>query len=451
MNILFFIIYFNLLFSNVVNSLSLNRKTPIDNKPFNKIDNKIYRLTKPAVLNHVIVPVVGLVDSVWVGRLGNANMLAGQGCGDQVFTMAYYIFSFLPAVLAPEISKLYTQDKKEDILELINISIIISICFGIILTLLLGNYSQYLINFFISDKGNIRLYALEYLNHRIMAFPFIFLNSVIFSILRGMFDFNSAIKINIQSQLINLIIDPILMKRYGLKGVAIGSNIADVYCSLNYINLFRKKKLISCKLNNFLRWSKKLFVKGFFVQVKNICNNLMYLLINNKVIKLDNDGSQTAAHILSAKLYDIGGIMFHGLSSVASIIIPNEVLRKRDELTKERLIYWSNFIGVIQFFIYLLLIFNVNFLTNDISVAIQIKKLLVIISILQYFAGVTDVVEGILQGYQKYRIQSLLAIISLASMLTFTNYSNNIQQIWSIGIAISIFKLTLLKKFKILS
>ena len=81
----------------------------------------------------------------------------------------------------------------------------------------------------------------------------------------------------------------------------------------------------------------------------------------------------------------------------------------------------------------------------------KVQTLFTVISILQYFAGVTDVVEGILQGYQKYRIQSLLAIISLASMLTFTNYSNNIQQIWSIGIMISIFKLTLLKKFKILS
>ena len=62
-------------------------------------------------------------------------------------------------------------------------------------------------------------------------------NSLIFSILRGFLDFDNAIKINMKSQIINVVLDPIFMKMYGLKGVAIASVLSDVYCSLNYIIL----------------------------------------------------------------------------------------------------------------------------------------------------------------------------------------------------------------------
>ena len=136
-------------------------------------------------------------------------------------------------------------------------------------------YSDAIIRFLLNDKANIRLYAMEYLKYRTVIFPFVFINSVIFSILRGMMDFKKAIFINFQSQLINVIIDPLLMKQYGLKGVAIGSNIADIYCSLNYIKLIRKKKLISSpfgilkSLSNGKSSIYNLVSKGFFVQIKN--------------------------------------------------------------------------------------------------------------------------------------------------------------------------------------
>lgn len=432
-------------------SFSLNRRTPV----VKRIDKQIYKLTKPAVLNHVMVPIVGLVDSLWVSKIGNSNMLAGQGCGDQVFSIIYYIFSFLPTVLAPEISKLHVQEENEKISELVNISIILSFVIGILLSSFMLKYSDIIIRLLLNDKANIRLYAMEYLRYRIVIFPFVFINSVIFSILRGMMDFKKAILINFQSQLINVIIDPLLMKQYGLKGVAIGSNIADIYCSLNYIKLIRKKKLIYPpfgilkSLSNGKSSIYNLVSKGFFVQIKNICNNLVFLFINNKVIKIDNDGSITAAHILSSKLYDVGNIIFHGLSSVSSIIIPSEKVWKNDKITKNRLLFISNIFGIIQFFIFLSIRFSVKYLSNDPIVICQTKNILIIISVLQYFTGLSYTIEGILQGYQKYRTQSILALLSLSGMLILTHFSKNLQQIWLTGLVVTILKLLIVKIIKI--
>ena len=58
------------------------------------IDKKIFNLAKPATLNYVMVPVVGMVDTFWVSKLGSSNELAGAGSGDQIFSIFYVLTSF---------------------------------------------------------------------------------------------------------------------------------------------------------------------------------------------------------------------------------------------------------------------------------------------------------------------------------------------------------------------
>ena len=52
-----------------------------------------------------------------------------------------------------------------------------------------------------------------------------------------------------------------------------------------------------------------------------------------------------------------------------------------------------------------------------------------------------------LQGYQKYRTQSILAFLSLTGMLILTYLSKNLQQIWLTGLVVTIFKLFIVKIF----
>ena len=48
-------------------------------------DKLIMKLFIPAVLNFLIIPLVGIVDVFWVGRMGDAVALAAQGAANQVF------------------------------------------------------------------------------------------------------------------------------------------------------------------------------------------------------------------------------------------------------------------------------------------------------------------------------------------------------------------------------
>ena len=68
-------------------------------------DKLIMKLFVPAVLNFLIIPLVGIVDVFWVGRMGDAVALAAQGAANQVFQSAFWIISFIPSVVAPMVAK----------------------------------------------------------------------------------------------------------------------------------------------------------------------------------------------------------------------------------------------------------------------------------------------------------------------------------------------------------
>ena len=93
--------------------------------------------------------------------------------------------------------------------------------------------------------------------------------------------------------------------------------------------------------------------------------------------------------------------------------------------------------------------FSVKYLSNDPIVICQTKNILIIISVLQYFTGLSYTIEGILQGYQKYRTQSILALLSLSGMLILTHFSKNLQQIWLTGLVVTMSKLLIVKILKI--
>merc|ERR1711988_34027 len=101
------------------------------------MDKKIFNLAKPATLNYVMVPIVGMVDTFWVSKIGSSNQLAGAGSGDQTFSIFFVITSFLPSIITPKITEMQVLDKKNETNELISTSILLTNILGIMTTSLL--------------------------------------------------------------------------------------------------------------------------------------------------------------------------------------------------------------------------------------------------------------------------------------------------------------------------
>ena len=404
------------------------------------MDKKIFNLSKPATLNYVMVPVVGMVDTFWVSKLGSSNQLAGAGSGDQIFSIFYVLTSFLPAIITPKITELQLQDKKQETNELISTSILLTNILGIFTTIIMIMYRKNLITMFVGDTPLISNFTNEYFKYRSLGMCFSLTNSLIFSILRGFMDFNSAIKINLKSQIINVVLDPIFMKYYGLKGVAIASVLSDIYCTFNYAKLLISENRYTTKITNFYNKSIELLKQGSFIQIKNTLNNFMYLYINKKILFIDKTGVLLASQIILIKFLELCFITFSGLYSVSNILIPSQKIIHNDKEAKNRLLYWSVILGIGQSFLLFNSQFLLSYLTSDVNVIEVCKNLIGLISIYQIVYGHSYILEGILQGYQKFKESGIANIISLIPMIGLIYLSKNLTHLWGAGIVTMIIK-----------
>ncbi len=412
------------------------------------IDHNIFLFTKPAIIHHFMVPFVGLVDSFWVSKLSTPFHLAAIGYADNIFFTTYSLFSFIPTILTPTISHLYAQDNNDEIKNNILISCILTTFLSLI-SLTLFFKTSFVVNCFLDKNTIIYEKTIDYLKIRSLSIPFALFNSLIFSIFRGMDFINSAIKINLLSQLLNLVLDPFMMIKYNIKGVAFSSLLSDILCCIFYFKLLLKKISFNIPIHSFKKISINLFKLGAFVQSKYLLINILYLTINKQLLIVDATGIQLAAHILLGKFLSINNILYRSLSTCATTLIPKDIVLKKDKITKQRLYFWTNILAIIQSILFIQLGNIIHLITKDPKVILICKKIILTITAYQYIDGINTVQEGILQGYQKFKISSIANVVTLIPLILILKMTTNIYDIWNLSTSILLLKtLYLFKRLK---
>ena len=395
------------------------------------IDNSISKLTKPATMNYIMNPIVGLVDGYWISKLGDSTQLAGQASSEQLFNLCYTFLAFAPHVLTPIISRYNGEKRKDKVIEYVNTATLISLGFGVAAGLSLFMKSTPVLKTMIQLDSPVFQYAEKYFRYRLIGLPFQLLNSCYYSVFRGKMDIGVAVKINIVGQFVNIVLDPFFMKKYGIRGVAIATSISDIATTLLYSSLLIREKLISLNINNFVKNTKTMMQRAFFVQLKDLSYQGLYFTVNQRLLLLDTLGKISVSHVLLTKYFYINSILFYSLSSAAIVIIPfQKVLQQDVKLTSNRFIYWSVVCSLFQISLLTLGKQTFSFLTKDQVVLQHIWKVLPIMSLIIPLNAVSTVLDGILQGSNHYRIQFVNALTSLGIVLLITRYFSNLSQIW---------------------
>ena len=263
-----------------MNKIILNQSN-ISNISTKTIDKNILSIATTSSLNFLIVPMVGFVDAFWIGRLGNSILLSSQGTAENIFNFIFGIFFFMSTYITPEISKLNAENNEKEIKNMISISLIVSSTIGVgvyFLTYLLSE--NYIYKYL--GQTEITTTANNYLKYRSISMPFTMINSTIFAILRSLLLFKKALRINLNSQLINLTLNPFFMKIFGINGIAFASIISVVFCSVQYFYFLINHKLITIHLENIMKKVKNIFTNGVFIQLRNLSLKIMNILLLRK-------------------------------------------------------------------------------------------------------------------------------------------------------------------------
>ena len=73
------------------------------------LDRQIFATTLPLSAIFAIIPLASTISLFWVNRLGSTLSVAGQAAANQVYSSAFWLFSFLPSVTATLVSKTHAS------------------------------------------------------------------------------------------------------------------------------------------------------------------------------------------------------------------------------------------------------------------------------------------------------------------------------------------------------
>ena len=291
-------------------------------------DRRVAELALPAMLNFMIIPLVGAVDTFWVGRMGSALALAGQGAANQVFTTFFWILSFLPAVVTPLIAQ--AKGAKDDgaVRARVTEALWLALALGALGGAFLLARPERALSLALARDAPAAAYALPYLRVRALTFMPAMLSTVGFAAFRGLLDTKTPLYISALANALNVVLDPVLIfgARLGVAGAAAATALHDALgCALYLGALARKRVVTLATLTRPPRVGAlaPLVAAGAGVQLRAVALNIAFLLVTRRTLALDASGTLAAAHLITNQLWSLGGILLLALSSVAAIVVPN--------------------------------------------------------------------------------------------------------------------------------
>lgn len=180
-------------------------------------DRAIAALAIPALGTLAIDPIVTVVDTAWVGRLGTVE-LASLAVAGAVFAAVFSVFNFIQVTITPLIAAEIGRGQLARAGAIARGAVWIAAALGLGLGLLFVLLSPAITSLF-GSASDVTAEATTYLQIRFLALPVLLIATVGHGVYRGHHDTRTPLYVAIGMNLVNLVLDPILI--FGLDmGVA---------------------------------------------------------------------------------------------------------------------------------------------------------------------------------------------------------------------------------------
>jgi MATE family multidrug resistance protein len=203
----------------------------------NPRDGAIAALAIPALGTLAIDPLVSIVDTVWVGRLGTAE-LAALAVASAVFGAVFAVFNFVHVTITPMVAGEVGRGFPERAGGITKGALVISIVIGVALAVVLGALSETVVGAF-GATGDVLEQSASYLEVRVLALPAMLLAMVSVGVYRGHQDTRTPLYVAIGMNIVNLVLDPILIfgAGMGVVGAAWATVVAQTIAAVAFLIL----------------------------------------------------------------------------------------------------------------------------------------------------------------------------------------------------------------------
>jgi putative MATE family efflux protein len=179
----------------------------------NPRDGAIAALAIPALGALAIDPLVTIVDTAWVGRLGTVPLAAVAVAG-AVFMAVFSIFNFVYVTVTPLVAGEVGRNDIERAGRIAVSAIVIAFAIGIGLSIVFIIASDEVVGLFGSEP-EVASEAGAYLRVRFLSLPAMIVATVGHGVYRGHQDTRTPLKVAVGMNVINLVLDPLFIFTFG--------------------------------------------------------------------------------------------------------------------------------------------------------------------------------------------------------------------------------------------
>ncbi len=381
-------------------------------------DAEIARLAIPALGALAADPLVSLVDTAFVGRLG-PEPLGALGVDSAAFSFAFVLFNFLAYGTTPLVASAVGRGDRAAAGRVVVQALTLAAVFGLAAVAVLETLTVPILRLLQAGDAILEP-AAGYLRIRALAAPAVLVVTVGHGAFRGYLDTRTPLKVTLGLNAVNLVLDPVLIfgAGLGLDGAAIATAVAQwVGAGWFLALLFRGRRRLAIQfrlprvgeLAPLLRVGWELVVRTLALLVALTLATAMAARIGTETV---------AAHQIVGQLWLFLALAVDALAIAAQAMVARHLGAGRVAAARaaaDRLLWWGIAAGT-TLGLLLLLLRGVlpGWFTADVGVAALVAGVMPLLAAMQPLGAVVFVWDGIFMGAARFRF---LAASSVAAAL----------------------------------
>jgi putative MATE family efflux protein len=402
-------------------------------------------LALPALVASIVDPLVSMLDTACIGRLGK-DALGALGVCTSIFYISFYGFL---ATKTASTTLVASASSKEEAKLVTLTSLQLGVAAGCLVLLILRMFGpQCLGAMGIDASSNIYPHALKYLSTRCLSAPFFLLITISEGALRGYGDTKIPLLASMATASSMAALEPLLMFVLGwhIRGSAAAMGLSQVVGALVYAHFLRKRFDGKKSQDEGKNTDNKVLTKGKILATIARANASMILKQGSLLFtwayatkSAAKFGSEhVAAHQVALSFWMLFAYILDSLSVGAQILLSKARTRKSLDEVRSVTKYMTS-VATIQGLVITLIIAGLtphvpSFFTKDAAVIAQLKTLLPIISIQQILISLTFVMEALAAGGGQFALLGIGTAVSAFAAITLMSSASSVLEIWNGGI-----------------
>ena len=383
-------------------------------------DRQILRLAVPALGALAADPLVTLVDTAFVGRLG-ATELGALGINAAVFSLSFALFNFLAYGTTPLVAAAWGKGDREAAGRVVLQAMGLALVIGMMAVAILETMWLPLLRAMQAGPDLLQP-AGEYLRIRALAAPAVLLVTVGHGAYRGMQDTRTPLLVTVGFNVVNLVGDPLLIfvAGWGLRGAAIATVLAQWTGAIWFLVLFNKRRReqgIEVRVPK-LSELRPLATAGTELIARTA--GLLAVFTAATAVAARIGTATVAAHQVAAQIWLFLSLLLDSLAIAGQALVgrylgSGEVDHAR--AASERMLQWGLAFGAILGVIFWVLGPALpRLFTEDAEIVALVAGVMPFVAVLQPIGALVFVWDGIFMGAREFRflMVSTLAAASVA-------------------------------------